>query len=592
MLKIRISFFAMAIVSLATGLAAGRAAEQWTQVDAPHFTVLTTASPKVARQWAVELEKFRRTLQTVVRVPEERVRPATVVLFRDERAMRPFKPLENGRPKRVAGFFADVADSHTFALTLDEQPRTIRRVLFHEAVHWHSAAGDQPLPTWLEEGVAEVYSTFELREDGRVSFGRAIQEHVQLIGGRQIELPKLMQKSRAALKYNDGGDALAFYAASWGIAHYLLFGKDTPGRASIERYLAAARTQEAGEAFRTAFGVDEEEFSRRLAAYMRQGQYTVYTYAVDLGDFEQKLAVGPAKPGEVDRALGLLLVGARGTPTPEALTRLRSAVQLAPQSARAWQALGEATYLTKDFAEAGRHFERAVEAGSDSYFAHFGLGYSRMLGQDALAGFGSPAEAERAAADFRRAIELSPRFVPAYENLAGLISLLERYVPGDREMLLRAERLAPASALVRIGLAVCDLREGRDELGLAALQAVLDDRAVQGRDRGFAEELLVNHRWKALTAKIDSAFDRRDHAQALALIDEGRREFTGARHRQVLEFNRPVAVAGIKIAQAVEHLNAREFEPARALLHEVLESKAGTFEKGEARRLLRLLPAN
>ena len=60
----------------------------------------------------------------------------------------------------------------------------------------------------------------------------------------------------------------------------------------------------------------------------------------------------------------------------------------------------------------------------------------------------------------------------------------------------------------------------------------------------------------------------------------------------MLEFNRPVAVAGIKIAQAVEHLNAREFEPARALLHEVLESKAGTFEKGEARRLLRLLPAN
>jgi tetratricopeptide (TPR) repeat protein len=567
-----------------------RAAEEWTQVDAPHFTILTTAAPKVARQWAVELEKFRRTLQLVVAVPEERVRPATIVLFKTERAMRPFKPLENGRPKDVGGFFVPVADSHAFALALDEPTKTVRRILFHEAVHWHSAAGEFPLPTWLEEGVAEVYSTFETRDDGTVSFGRALQEHVQLIGGREIDLPKLMRLSRDALKYNDGGQARPFYAASWGIAHYLLFGQDTPGRDSIARYLAAARMQDATAAFRAAFGVNEEEFSRRLAAYMKRGSYTVYNYRVDLGTFEQQLRVGPAAPGEVDRALGVLLLGSRGAATPEVWSRLQRAAELNPASARAWQALGEAALVAKDHAAAARHFQRAVEAGSDSYYVHYGLGTCRMQDQDQLAGLVSPAEAGRAAENFRRAIALNPRFVPAYEGLGGLIMVLDRYDPEDRARLEHAHRLAPESPMVRVGLALCDLRAGRSEEGRAALRALVDS-PFPPREQLFAREVLVEEDWRDFTQRIERLFEQRKFGEALALIEEAKTQYP-PRYRRTLEQNRRLAAASVKLARAVDLLNAREHAAAREVLAEVLQSDADSRAHAEARRLLTLIPAS
>ena len=74
-----------------------RAKEQWVVVSMPHFRVLTTAPAATARKWALELERFTVMLHEVVNVPEAMVRPLTVVLFRTDRAMRPYKPLEKGR---------------------------------------------------------------------------------------------------------------------------------------------------------------------------------------------------------------------------------------------------------------------------------------------------------------------------------------------------------------------------------------------------------------------------------------------------------------------------------------------------------------
>ncbi|HEY1109913.1 MAG TPA: hypothetical protein VGE76_14790, partial [Opitutaceae bacterium] len=89
--------FAGLLLALGVALRAEQP-ETWTKVTSPYFTILTPAGESTAREWAVELEEFRRGMQAFVPVPVDKLRPVTVVLFATEKAMEPYLPLENGHP--------------------------------------------------------------------------------------------------------------------------------------------------------------------------------------------------------------------------------------------------------------------------------------------------------------------------------------------------------------------------------------------------------------------------------------------------------------------------------------------------------------
>src|SRR4051812_44150580 len=106
--RIRVALFAAGAVFAAGRLSA--AGGKWLKVSTPHFTVLTAASEAIARARAIELEQFRGALQAALPVPVERLRPVTVVLFKNRRTLEPFLPLENGRPAKIDGYFARTDD--------------------------------------------------------------------------------------------------------------------------------------------------------------------------------------------------------------------------------------------------------------------------------------------------------------------------------------------------------------------------------------------------------------------------------------------------------------------------------------------------
>ena len=165
------------VVSLAAATGLTRAADEpWIKVTAEYFTILTAAGEPVARKWAIELEQFRRGLQAIFPTPAERLRPVTVVLFKNDRAMEPFVPLENGRPAKMGGLFVRANDVNTIMVSLARNARETRHVILHEAVHWHLSAREGALPLWLDEGLAEVYATFEVPDAKTYTFGAALEE--------------------------------------------------------------------------------------------------------------------------------------------------------------------------------------------------------------------------------------------------------------------------------------------------------------------------------------------------------------------------------------------------------------------------------
>ena len=567
-----------------------RAREQrWVSVSSPYFTVLTPESEKVARVWAAELERFRLMLQQVLVAPDKRLRPVTVVLFSSDRAMKPFKPLEKGKPQKVDGLFVNFGDSHAIELSLESTPVQIRRIIFHEAVHWYSNASEMAMPLWLEEGVAEVYSTFQVKPDGTCSFGHTINEHIAALQGLpRWSMEKLALTARDSLQYNEGDRATQFYAEAWLATHYLLFGKDTPGRTSLARYLEALGTADSSaQAFQQAFGVDYAGFNRRLGAYVKGGHYSIYSYRQPADDIDKKLVVKPASEAAVQLALGTLLLGARQQATPESEAYLRRAAALAPQDPVVWQVLGEGAMLGKQLDEAEKYFAQAVASGSDSYYTHYCLGYCRLRGVDWNNGLVDTAATLASVRDFRRALSLNPRFVPAYEALAGLMYAVESYEPKDRELLEQGIRLAPENGMVDVGLAACDLKAGRREAGRQRLGLVLQTtRGVGPEARSLAEGILQSDDWNAMMEELNGLFESRRFAEAITLIDAARDKFPEPKFRSILRQNRQNAENAVRINRAIDLANNGEVQAAKDLLEQMTAAEVNPQARAEARRLL------
>ena len=561
-----------------------RAADHWVRVESPYFTVFTTGSAKIARGWAAELERFRLMLQPYVAAPEDRLRPVTVILFPSDRAMRPFKPLEKGKPQMVEGLFVNFCDSHAIGLRLDGDPARTRRIIFHEAVHWYSNASDVALPLWLEEGIAEVYSTFQVNQD-TCSFGYPIREHLRMLAlAPRWSMARLAATTHESLTYNEGSRATEFYAQAWLSAHYLLFGKDTPGRSSIARYVEAlGAAADPAQAFAQAFGMDFAGFNQRLTAYRSGGHYTVRNFPLPAGDLEKTLVARPATEAEVELALGTFLLGARQASTPESDRHLLRAAALAPENPVVWQVLGEGAMIAKKFDDADGYFARAAATGSTSYFVYHCLGFCRLRGQDWAHGYPDAVAARQSLQDFRRALAMNPRF----EALAGLMFADETYDARDRELLEHGARLAPKSGLIQVGLAACDLKAGHRREGREELETVLQagsDATTEARE--LATRILHSDDWNACMKQVAGLFDQQRYREAVALIDAVYEQFPEPNFRTTLKLNRRNAVESARLNEAVELANNGSLMTAKKRLQEILESDVEPQTRARARRLL------
>jgi Tfp pilus assembly protein PilF len=562
--------------------------EAWTLVQSPYFTVLTTAQPEKARLWAMELERFRLVLGQVVTVPESNLRPVTVVIFPNDRAMRPYKPLEKGKPQQIAGLFVKFGDSNAIMLALDANPEQVRRTIFHEVVHWYSHAGEGTLPMWLEEGVAEVYSTFTADAAGNCVFGGPIKEHMLALNrDRGWSFEKIATTPRGALEYNKGNRADIFYAGSWVAAHYLLFGKDSPGRPAILSYLEArAREGDTPAVFARAFGTDYAGFRAHLIGYQDGGKYVKQRITLPAGEIDKNLITRRATPAEVDLGLGMLLIGSSSEHRPAGIRRVERAAAAAPENPMAWQVLGEAALLDNNEAAAEANFEKAVAAGSESADVHHNHGVFLSRRASLPDGTIDSDAAKQSIQAFRRALILNPRLVPAYEGIAAIIFATENYDPRDRELLEAGARIAPDNLDIDLGLAACDLRAGRRERGRERLKWVAQSPQVTARTRDHAESILHADEWNEVSEKISVLFSAGHYSQAVALIDEARVRFPERRYAESLAANRRDASALHLINQAVDLANSGDRRAASGRLQQVLASDAPPRLKNQAQSLL------
>jgi tetratricopeptide (TPR) repeat protein len=439
---------------------ASMAKDVWLKAESKHFTLIGDASEKEIRNAGMRLEQFREAFSqifsqifssSVVNSPV----PITVIVFKNDLAYKPFKPHYQGKPAEVSGHFQSSGDSAYIALAAGRSEANPYAVIFHEYVHALTSAAafptppGAPLPTWLSEGLAEYFSTFEVVSGGKKGrLGAAIMSHTRLLRERPlIPLETLMAVDQTSPFYTESDKKNLFYAESWALTHCLL---RAGGRRSQFRQFvkALAQGKAADESFKQSFQTDYTTIEQELKNYIINGLYPTEEapFARQLG-FDAEMKTSLLSEAEVQAYLGDLLWRIHRSVDGEAF--LNRALSIDPGLAMAHVSLGTLRLRQNRYVEAQRHLQRAIAAGSQDHLAHYYYAFAIYRDQVGETHYVSDLP-EDSVKEMRAALGLSRQINPDFADTYKLLAFIN---------LVHGENLDEATRLINRAIALAPHRE-------------------------------------------------------------------------------------------------------------------------------------
>jgi len=479
-MRVRFVFFFAAAVVVALTLTGTAAERPWTLIHGHNVTIAGQQSPKALRRIAVELEQFRKALGSLVREAGQPP-PTLVYLFDNHRALEPFVPLYQGRPAALDGYChcGAGADINFIAASLTGSTGA-SAIIFHEYTHLLIGHAVPGVPVWLNEGLAEYYSTFHLTDDGRrVVVGRPVEPHVNALRGRYIPIADLLAVDQASALYNESDRRSMFYAEAWLLTHYLLVERPN-GAEAVSRYLnAVAKGRPASQVFLEAFGLSPSEMDSVLRRYRERPHFQSRSYelparvGVDEPDRERTMpaAEAEARLGDVQMRVGRL---------DEAAVRIEAAAAAGPDVAPAQLTLALLRLGQSREAEAWPPLQKAAALAPNDFFTQYILALS-LLRKEVGTAAEDPRELAHTA--LTRALAANPLSTDALAWQAYADLELDTRIPEARAAITRAVELAPDRLDYRLRLAEVCLRQGERSKARRLLTelatATGDDRTVR-----------------------------------------------------------------------------------------------------------------
>lgn len=431
-----------------------QAKDKWLNLTTKNFNIVSNADEDGTRRLALKLEQFHFVFSKIFNLPLQRSVPTTVMVFKNDASFKAYKPLYNGKPASLAGYFQKGEDENLIALDISANAQRPMSVIYHEYTHLLTSYTPRRWPVWMLEGLAELYSSFEV-VDNKVTLGDPIARHIALLRDRTfIPLQTLLHVVHGSPIYNERDKQGIFYAESWALCHYLMFGDANARQPQMAQY-ASLINQGVDEdtAFSQAFKASPADVEKQLRNYIQRNSYTINNYKLATTEGEKEVSVRPVSDGESQAYLGDLL--ARTNRMDEAEALLKQAVAAEPDVARSYEGLGFVAMRRGQYDEALEEFKQAVTRGSKNHLAHYY--YAEML-QRNMRGSTNPAVAQLAADELRASIKLMPGFAHAYYAFGTLSMVTGQNMKEGLEALKIAVRLEPQTTNFALRLAQLQMR--------------------------------------------------------------------------------------------------------------------------------------
>lgn len=519
------------------------ARDQWSAARSPNFLLIGNAKEADIRRVGVKLEQFRETMNVLLpTLKYDSPVPSTVIVFRDDKSFTPYKPLRaDGKPSDwVAGYFTSRADANYIVLTTEREAKQTYQTIYHEYIHFvvDNSLGRANVPPWINEGLAEYYEQFEIKDDIRVSLGLFNENHLTTLQRtRLIPFDQFFRIDYPTLFSQGKHGANVFYAQAWAVMHYLVHGNDGINSKGLNDYLNAIRRGVKHDtAFESAFKTTTSQMEKDVEKYVRQQSFKGYQFT-----FNNKLLFNDAvKFVPFTNAMAAAYLGDLLKSDPKraasAEGHLAEAIKNEPDNVFANSSMASLLISLRRFKEAKEHLDRIRRSPSADYLAHYRYAY--LLSREAMTEGGwvtdyTNAQATEIRESLKRSIELNPNFVESYSLLAFISIVRNDRIDETYELTKRAAAMAPGHENLALDLAALETRRGNYAISRMAADRVLASTSephIRQRAQTVLQDL-ANHQQMAERAK-------RSGTEGVSLIDifrKGTPDLSPELQREALE---------------------------------------------------------
>ena len=345
---------------------------------AEDIEVVGNASEKDLRRTLAEVETFRSTLRDLYPgLAVSSHQKTLLIALRDPGSFQQFAP-RDGRGRRlrnVAGYFDVRPYANLMVLPMFGTRETTYQVAFHEYTHYLIYRNLRNVPGWLNEGLAEFYSTFSVESDGRRIIGKAPAGRLLTLRLLPMfPLARFLDPASVGRMADSPTGVQVFYAQAWGFVHFLMLSDKGSRQGQLLKYFEALQTAPTqADAARQAFGADMGRLSTDLSRYLERDQFPAIVVP-------PRPSSGPATPPAVEPLTeadahyvqGRLLVDLRAVADAEAA--IGRALAVNPTHVGARVALGRLRMLQEREAEGIQQLASAAEDAKEDFEAQYFLG--------------------------------------------------------------------------------------------------------------------------------------------------------------------------------------------------------------------------
>jgi tetratricopeptide (TPR) repeat protein len=557
--------------------------ERWVRARSKHFLTISGAPAWRTRQVVSELETVAAALREVDQHFAAEGAPTRMILFPRSRDAAPYLDLLVGN--RTAGAFV-VSPGGDGTMLIDGARPFADRTVFHELVHNLLANSGSHLPLWLEEGMADFYSTAEVNGN-IVRLGRPGSDRFGVLISRGM-MP--MEEFFAVKPGSETSTDVRFYAQAWAVVDWMM-------RLNRAEFFAFVTDVEHGlaapEALHKHFHIDLTAMQHGLQTSTLRPPATM---TIRLAARPEPPETQPLEHDDVLLELAAFL-GSFGATRPDAV---RFAQAVTQPNARALAALASMRARDKRYDEAWKLYEDALKI--DPADVQIRLAFAESLLRNALGPFTGTMDVDKSDAPrFQRARQLATESLAAGGDVSranaviGTSYLVEEDVKPGIEALQRARTADPNRYDVALNLYALLLRNGQRDDADALFQqiqakartpqAVFAARAVAVREQlALANRLLSEARTDDAIVIVQQLRDATGDPVAKADLDGqlARLRELADTNRQIIAYNEAIRVANAgdakKAMEMIDQLLATATDPG-------VVSDAMTFRKALEKRV-------
>jgi tetratricopeptide (TPR) repeat protein len=356
----------LGVVSLPFRAAA--AEPNWVRIESPNFQLLTPAGEGRGRDAIAYFERIRHFFITATNsnLPPERT---TIIAFNSDKDYAPYRPNEFSIAFYLNGNNRDY-------IVMGRTSADARGIAVHEYVHLLVKHSGVEMPIWLNEGLAELYSTLT-PIGNKARIGDVITDRLRYLRHKRLlPLEELTGAGRDSPHYNEKNRVGVFYSQSWALTHMVSLSDDYRERSSLF-VTELANGVPAAEAFQNVYGKTLQQVQQDLRSYVDGSRFMAAVFDVKLEKSDEDFLVAPAGDLETRLVLAELHAGRRQDQARQVYEDL---LQAYPQAPKVYEGLGYLLLRENRLEEAKGQFAEAVRLNSEN--AKLYLDYAALLRQD------------------------------------------------------------------------------------------------------------------------------------------------------------------------------------------------------------------